>query len=417
MLKMTVSLFMGFLSSRIATTDPFLLPLPPIGSLVNRLKALCNLHPQDDTDYYETFPPHSRGFLLLRLAFYLLMAPFWVALWHLDDILFPTYKQEDLSGSVFLVGGFRTGSTSLHRAMSLDDERFVSPRFLELAMPFITLHKFIDFLEWIDGKLNTEIILRIEKRLQGIIGEECMARHPMSFYEAEEDDVLLAAWHFAGWYIGTMFPDAKAWKVSGEIGNFPENEQKKVFKFYERSLQKVLYRRGGGRKLLSKSHLIEFMPILEKNLPSAHFISTVRHPKDTFVSWYALSQAASEVMGRWKLPVGTATKAHYVFWQSFANAEMNFFLNDGEKKKENTTKTIVTFNTYIKNQEETVKRCYESMGLKMSKEFEKALDEDAERHKNYKANRGYDNPTLEDLGTSERELSKKLATYIKAFEL
>lgn len=48
---------------------------------------------------------------------------------------------------VFLVGGFRTGSTSLHRALSLDEERYVSPRFVELAMPFLCLHYFLDFLE------------------------------------------------------------------------------------------------------------------------------------------------------------------------------------------------------------------------------------------------------------------------------
>jgi len=119
-------------------------------------------------------------------------------------------------------------------------------------MPFISLHKFIDSLEVVDSKLKTNIIGRLEKRLQGIIGEECMARHPMSFYDAEEDDVLLAAWHFSGWYIGTMFPDARAWKVSGEIEKYPASDKYKVFKFYERSLQKVLYRRGNGRKLLSK---------------------------------------------------------------------------------------------------------------------------------------------------------------------
>ena len=201
-------------------------------------------------------------------------------------------KSERLISNVSPTAGFRTGSTSLHRALSLDAERYVSPRFVELAMPFLCLHYFLDFLEAVDAKVGTTFILKIEKKFQQIMGEECMARHPMSFYEAEEDDILHAAWHLTGWYIGTMFPDADAWIESGQmVASYSVAEQDKMFTFYERSLQKVLYRRGKGRCLLSKSHLIEFMFILERKIPSATFVGTVRNPKDTFVSWYALAQA------------------------------------------------------------------------------------------------------------------------------
>lgn len=56
-----------------------------------------------------------------------------------------------------------------------------------------------------------------------------MARHPMSFYEAEEDDILHAAWHLTGWYIGTMFPDGEAWIESGQmVESYSVEEQDKV---------------------------------------------------------------------------------------------------------------------------------------------------------------------------------------------
>lgn len=55
-------------------------------------------------------------------------------------------------------------------------------------------------------------------------------------------------------------------------------------------MQKVLWRRGKGRTLLSKSHLIEFVGTLDEHIPEAKFVDIVRHPKDSFVSWLALQQ-------------------------------------------------------------------------------------------------------------------------------
>ena len=82
--------------------------------------------------------------------------------------------------------------------------RYCSPRFVELALPFLSIQYLLDWLEGIDKKFGTKFILGIEAKFQKILGEECMARHPMSYHEAEEDDVLHAAWHFAGWYTGVQ---------------------------------------------------------------------------------------------------------------------------------------------------------------------------------------------------------------------
>ena len=345
----------------------------------------------------------------------MVMGPLWVFLWTLDDLMFSAYRKVALVDPIFLVGGFRTGSTSLHRAMSLDSSRYCSPRFVELALPFLTVHFFLDFLEFLDGKFGSSFIAKIENKFQSILGKECMARHPMAFYEPEEDDILHAAWHWTGWYIGTMFPDADAWIASGQQQkSYSSAEQDKMYTFYERSLQKVLYRRGNGRALLSKSHLIEFMFTLERKIPSAKFVGTVRNPKDTFVSWYALAQAASKVMGAgWNLPTDVATAAHLRFWDLFTASEMAFFNDDGS----NCNKILIPFSSYIENQEGCLRTIYKKFKLSIDDDFEQKLKEDAERHQNYKAKRGYENPTLEDLGTSAKHIEKRMEAYTKEFQL
>ena len=121
--KILITSFTCALLHRCFGADPFLLPFPPLVPFVNRVKALLHLHKSDAT--IATFPLHSRLFLLGRFLYYLLMSPIWLLIWNMDDILYPEYKEESLEEAVFLVGGFRTGSTSLHRALSLDEERFV----------------------------------------------------------------------------------------------------------------------------------------------------------------------------------------------------------------------------------------------------------------------------------------------------
>ncbi|GMI42716.1 hypothetical protein TeGR_g1201 [Tetraparma gracilis] len=385
--------------------DPFTLPLPPATAAWIRLRALLS-------PGASKFPLKNRMFLLLRAAIYLLGSVSWLVLWSLDDLIFFAYRSTPLTNPIFLVGGFRTGSTSLHRALSLDEKKYVSPRFVELALPFLSVHFFLDFLEWLDGRFGTSCIKRIEAKFHQIIGPEAMARHPMHYYEAEEDDILHAAWHLSGWYIGTMFPDADAWVASGQMGKYPPAEREKCFKFYERALQKVLWRRGNGRTLLSKSHLIEFMFTLEEKIPSATFVGTVRNPKDTFVSWYGLAQAASKVMGGgWCLATKDAVDVHLRFWDLFSEAEMKFW---GDEKK---NKILVPFNDYIKDQDATVRKIYKGMDVKVEADFEKALRDDAERHANYKEKRAYKNDTLEELGTSGDAVEKRMRRYIDFFKL
>ncbi|KAM3567063.1 hypothetical protein VYU27_010786, partial [Nannochloropsis oceanica] len=104
------------------------------------------------------------------------------------------------------------------------------------------------------------------------------------------------------------------WMKVGQISQFSHEEKQQLFYYYQRVLQKVLWRRGRGRSLLSKSHLIEFLPTLQANIPDAKFVDIVRHPKDSFVSWLALQQASSRNFTGFQWPQEIAVRNHLLFW-------------------------------------------------------------------------------------------------------
>ena len=77
-----------------AITDPYTLPLPPFKSFSIRLRAL--LSPAPSKPEYAKFPLKNRLFLLFRAVWFLLMSPFWIFLWTIDDLIFAGYKDVEV---------------------------------------------------------------------------------------------------------------------------------------------------------------------------------------------------------------------------------------------------------------------------------------------------------------------------------
>ena len=356
----------------------------------------------------------SARFLFMRLCITLFGALIWDLFWLLDEVLYGRkYRKVSLDDSVFLVGGFRTGTTSLHRAIALDEERFTSPRFIEIVFPFLTVQYFFDWLEKRDKKNGTTKIKNIEKKLQDAIGADTMARHPMEWYAAEEDDLILASWHYLGWYTLALFPDPEFGVIAGQQTKHSKRVLNRSYIFYKRSLQKFMYRRGDGRALLSKSHMIDFMPKLAEELPNANFVDIIRHPKDSFTSWYGLTQSSLSFLARNPVDQYVHVKAHLRFWDKFTESEMNFFVRDVGHGSTYNNRTLVTFKEYVKDQEATVRKLYAQWGYDVEgTKFEERLIEDRDNHKQYKSNSGYQNQTLEELGLDESMISERYAEYL-----
>uniref|UniRef100_A0A7S2KWU4 Uncharacterized protein n=1 Tax=Leptocylindrus danicus TaxID=163516 RepID=A0A7S2KWU4_9STRA len=408
--------------------SPVFLVAPPFFIIWARLKAIFGCMKStasDEDDELKSYkmPGVSARFLFMRLCITLFGAIIWDFFWLLDEILYGRkYRKVSLDDSVFLVGGFRTGTTSLHRAIAMDEERFTSPRFIEVVFPFLTIQYLFDWIERRDEKNGTTKIQNIEKKLQDVIGADTMARHPMEWYAAEEDDLILASYHYLGWYTMTLFPDPEVAVIAGEHSKHGKRVLNRSYIFYKRTLQKFMYRRGEGKALLSKNHMIDFMPKLAAEHPNAKFVDIVRHPKDAFTSWYGLSQAGLSVMARKPVDQDVLVKAHLRFWDRFTESEMKFFVK-GYSTDQNLdrqalllaheNRTLITFKEYVKDQEATVRKLYAQWGYDVEgTKFEERLIEDREQHKQYKSKAGYTNPTLKELGLTESMLSLRYAEYI-----
>lgn len=348
----------------------------------------------------------------------------------LDDLLYPGYHKVDISKSVFIVGSFRTGSTSLHRQLSMDEGRFVSTYFGELFFPFLSLF----FLkERLDKTFGHERMKRLYNALltfffTRVLNEEVISRHPMTGYEAEEDDFLLSSWHRIGWYSIVGFPHPGVWMKTGKFSGLTEGERQKSLKFYERTMKKMLYHRKlSGHPnaiILSKSHQPGLMPYLKEKYPECKVLGITRHPKDAFTSWYGLAQAALECLKGEIAPTNVAVEAHLRFWDNFTQEELSFFrdhikFDEGKRTSSDGTVSLVTFKEYISEPIEVIRSLYESWGIGSIEgtPFEKKLLDDLESHKAYKKKKTYKDDTLEELGISEEVICERYDEYLRTFNL
>ena len=96
-------LFSVFTWRMFGVSDPYTLPLPPFRSALIRLTALVN--PSPSRSEYAKFPARNRAFLFFRAFWYMLVSPFWIFLWTMDDLFFVGYKEVEIVNPVFLVGG------------------------------------------------------------------------------------------------------------------------------------------------------------------------------------------------------------------------------------------------------------------------------------------------------------------------
>jgi len=144
---------------------PLISPLPDL--FILRIWSILKPSFQLSSRCHYHMPVRVRICLLIKVVLKLLLHPLTDVLWLLDEILFPSYRKQPIRSPVFIVGGFRTGSTSLHRTLNsvliaaAEEHRstIISPMFVELFFPFLTFQYFFDFLE----RRNSVVISTLQR--------------------------------------------------------------------------------------------------------------------------------------------------------------------------------------------------------------------------------------------------------------
>ena len=348
-----------------------------------------------------------------RFAFLLLFYSVWpgwaVFTWlcfHLDDLIFPAYKQQPLEKPLFILGNFRSGSTFLHRLLSRDSATFTSLRTWDIfLMPSITQRMLFRGLAHIDGVFGSPLVKLLKGIDQRSLGK--VRIHKISLFEPEEDEnILLHAW--STFFISLLFPfldNLPPYQFFDDT--IPTDEKKRIMGFYRSCLQRHLYATGGKRHFVAKNPAFSAkIETLMEFFPDARILYLARNPLDMLPStiswlsyaWHVFSQPPEKYLYRDE--VLALTK----YWYRHPLAVLD---NNPSPRH-----MILNYDDLIRWPEQVIRSFYEQFGYAESPGLENIIHEAIEETRTHHSDHVYN---YEEMGFSHEEILREFDDIFERF--
>lgn len=355
---------------------------------------------------YGQLTPRRFAFILLFYSVWPAWSVFTWLCFHLDDLLFPAYKQQPLEKPLFILGNFRSGSTFLHRLLSRDSATFTSLRTWDIfLMPSITQRMLFRGLARIDRVFGGPLVKLLKSLDQRSLGQ--VRIHKISLFEPEEDEnILLHAW--STFFVSLLFPfldDLPPYQFFDDA--LPAAEKQRIMGFYRSCLQRHLYATGGKHYFVAKNPAFSAkIETLLEFFPDARILYLARNPLDMLPStiswlsyaWHVFSQPPEKYLYRDE--VLALTK----YWYRHPLAVLD--------KNPSPRHLILNYEDLIRYPEQVIRNFYEQFGYSESSGLEQIIDEAIEETRTHHSDHVYN---YEEMGFSHEEILREFDDIFERF--
>ena len=266
---------------------------------------------------------------------------------------------------IFILGHWRTGTTLLHKLLSLD-QQFAYPTVFEVYNPetFLTT-----------GKILEERLkhMKVEKRP--------MDNMVVSYKDPAEDEFALNTLSLKSPLLGWAFPKKEAYFDKYlTFHNISESERKEWKEYFLYFLKKLTLKNNKQLLLKSPHHTARIKTLLEM-FPDAKFIHIRRNPYSTFRSTYSLYKNTVSNLGFDKRDLETDMDAVINRFEVM----YNYFLKEKEQIKEGHFFEI-SFEELKQDFSAGIEKIYNGLQLPGFENYKPHLKEYLEKQKDYKMN-------------------------------
>lgn len=351
------------------------------------------------------YPRSRRFFVLSQLA--LRSARAVVSLGRrLDDWLCPGYREIEVKEPLFIYAAPRSGTTLLHRLLSLDEERFAYSKLYHTVLQSRCLIRAVEKLGAWDHALGgpcARLLTRVDRRLFG--GWEGI--HPMGINEPEEDEALFIFSLLSPGMV-VFYPWIARLERALWLDRCEPEVRRAVMQDYLGSARRLLSLGPPGRSLLTKSVLMSgrIESVLE-TFPDARFVYLVRHPYETIPSLLSLCWAVWEIL--WPR-LATDSEAS----RRLAQVGIEYYRLglQARRKLPESRFLVLPYTELVADPMAAVGRVYGHFGLQQSPAFSAKLTERVGALRSYRRRHEY---TLERFGLSRAELYSELREVFDEF--
>lgn len=350
-----------------------------------------------------------------RFAFQATFAPLFAAILsvdkigrQIDDIKYPDYKNVDIDAPIFIMAAPRSGTTFLHRLMSLD-EQFTYYTLWQTLFPTLVAYRAADALKKLDNHTGN-ILHQVQENLAKHWFRGWDGIHETRFDHAEEDEGTFLL-QLATPSIWLIWPFIEELKHVAFIDQRPVRE--KFAQVFRGTLQRHMWhqeRTHGKKTFLAKNvFLAGRLGVVTDVAPNARFINIVRHPYRTVGSLMSFFT----VPWRYHSPDikidGPQSKAFAKISMEYARTTHRFMQTLPPERG-----ITILYKDLIENPEREILKIYERFGLHASEQFRHALHQAVSEHRSYTSSHDY---KLEDFGLNEDFIYNELKEIFDAHNL
>lgn len=316
------------------------------------------------------------GFLFLEIGNFLFLL--------LDEVFCPGYRRVEICRPVFIVGNPRSGTTFLHRVLSLDTKQFFGFRTWEILLPSIIQKRLVDIIARMDRFIGNPIRRLIQKTEKRVLGE-FIEMHPTGLLHLEEDEMLLLH-SFSSLYLVFFFPFYDELKKFVQFDqNMSPAGKKRIMEFYQRCLMRQAYLRGRYKTFLSKNPMFSSkIESLRQWFPGCRIIYMARNPLQAIPSMISEGHATC-VFAKADQPPSER------FQENVYETAKVFYRYPLTQMERNDTlpSHIINYHKLLANPALTITRLYKDLGLEMTQEFQALLQQEEKKAKKYKSRHRY----------------------------
>ena len=209
----------------------------------------------------------------------------------IDDLLWPEIRRQRVVQPVFLCANARSGTTFLHRLLSLDDEHFASFKLYQSIFPAVCIQRTVDGLARLDRRRLGGALQRAVRWFNATCFRSWDDIHEMGIDRAEEDEAFFAL-SFNSPALSLLLPWVDELPASRWFDRFEPLQRERFLDWYEGGLRRRLYAAGGDRTFLNKSALFASrIRSIYARFPDAHFVYLIRHPYESIPSFLNMFHA------------------------------------------------------------------------------------------------------------------------------
>lgn len=262
-------------------------PFSEWGDIFRALKVSL-LKPQDIPFLHTMYGP----LYIVWKVFY--CYPVETCLWYLDDILFPGYQNTEIKEPLFLLGQPRSGTTMFESLLSEDEDRVCSMLLYEMRYPYLTVQYTVDFFSSLDKRFFNGRFYKflIDNDMLSVLSEtgERKNMRRLRYDLPDEDDLVFFFHTFCHFLLAGFYPREEMIQFNHRFCDLSYNARMRYMQLHRKAIQKVLYRRGHGKRYLAKwvagwNGQLDMAKVV---YPDAKYVVVVRDPKESLRSWMKL---------------------------------------------------------------------------------------------------------------------------------